>query len=215
MLEKKVLYLGTDPNHYATSAEVMHCPIIKMVPRDFTSFAIQHQLQDVSQYTHVVVTSKNAVQILMDALYFYSISLASLQEKIWVCIGSSTEQTLRDFGITESIVAGEETQDGVIKVLDVLDLNRAYLFYPRSAQARPTLACYLKVRQLRHQICDLYDTVTCRPAIAPILSNFNEVVFTSPSTVNAFFELFSVVPPHLILTPIGPITKQALERKMK
>lgn len=212
MAIKKVLYLGTDPSHYSACAEVTHYPVIRIVPRDFTSFHIAHQFADILQYTHIILTSKNAVKVVMDILKFYHIDLMRLHQLQWICIGSSTQRALNRFGVEKTLVAKEETQEGVMKLLDLLDLRDAYLFYPRSARARPTLSCYLKVRQLRHQICDVYDTYVAGVAPLPVLAEFDEVIFTSPSTVEAFFELFPVVPKTVKLISLGPITAQSLER---
>jgi uroporphyrinogen-III synthase len=209
---KKVLYLGTDPSHYSSCNEVTHYPVIHIAPRDFTSFHIIHQFADILQYTHLILTSKNAVKVFMDVVKFYHIDRAQMCQLQWICIGSSTQRALSHFGIEKIMVAKEETQEGVMNLLDRLDLRDAYLFYPRSAKARPTLSCYLKVRQLRHQICDLYDTHIAEVAPLPVLAEFDEVIFTSPSTVEAFFELFPIVPKNVKLVSLGPITARSLER---
>lgn len=212
MTEKKILYLGTDPSHYSTSKNVQHYPLIEMMPRNFQDFGIKCQFQDMPHYTHIILTSKNAIRIFLDALAFYHIPLTAMQGKQWICIGSSTTKTLQQYGAFQIATAQEETQEGVIKLLDLVDLENGYLFYPRSSRARPTLSCYLKVRQLRHQICDLYDTHAKAPAFMPHLSSFDEIIFTSPSTVEAFFEIFSTIPSQVKLTPVGPITKASLQR---
>lgn len=205
-----LLYLGTDPVKYESDATVTHCKMIEIVPRKFDNFEIKHQIADILEYTHIIFTSKNAVNIFMDALHFYGYSKRCLQGKEYLVIGSSTASALKKIGISHMHLAKKETQEGVMDLLDLLDLENAYIFYPRSSRARPTLSYYLRVRQLRHQICDLYDTKAASLSELPVLNEFDEVVFTSPSTVEAFFESFSVIPPSLKLTAIGPITEESL-----
>jgi len=214
MATGKLLYLGTDPTHYATVKEMIHYPIIDMTPRDFRSFSIAAQFADMREYTHIIFTSKTAVHVFMEAMEFYHIPLDSLKNVQWICIGASTDNVLRQYGIKSSSLAQEETQDGVIKLIDLLNLEDAYLFYPRSSRARPTLSCYLKIRQLRHQICDLYDTKAVASLQRLDLTQVDEVVFTSPSTVEAFFEMQLTIPPFLKFTPIGPITAEAIKTRL-
>lgn len=205
-----LLYLGTDPTKYVSDAIVTHCKMIEIVPRKFDSFDIKYQMEDLADYTHIIFTSKHAVNIFMEALHFYGYSKECLKKKEYLVIGSSTAKALQDAGINHMHVAAKETQEGVIDLLDILNLEQSYIFYPRSSRARPTLSYYLRIRQLRHQICDLYDTKAASLIDLPILSEFDEVVFTSPSIVEAFFEHFSVIPSSLKLTAIGPITKESL-----
>lgn len=206
-----LLYLGTDPANYVSESAITHCKIIEIIPRKFDSFEIKHQMEDILEYTHFIFTSKNAVSVFMDLLHFYGSSKDCLTGKECLVIGASTANTLRAAGVNNMQIAKQETQEGVIDLLDLLDLEQAYIFYPRSSRARPTLSYYLRVRQLRHQICNLYDTKAASFSDLPPLAEFDEVVFTSPSTVEAFFEKYSIIPSSLKLTAIGPVTKESLD----
>jgi len=86
---------------------------------------------------------------------------------------------------------------------------------PRSAIARPLLSGYLLEHEIKHKICSLYDTITHRPNELPDLKDVGEIIFTSPSTVHAFFEIFSYVPENIQLTSLGPITRDVLRKKMQ
>jgi uroporphyrinogen-III synthase len=99
----------------------------------------------------------------------------------------------------------------MMDLLDKLECERAYFFYPRSSKARPVLSYYLRVRKLRHQVCDLYDTLDHSGALLPPLEKFDEIVFTSPSTVEAFQKIQVTLPKNIIIKAIGPITKASLE----
>lgn len=108
-------------------------------------------------------------------------------------------------------LAPTATQEGVIELLQCLDLSSAYLFWPRSALARPVIADYLTRRGVSFHALDLYDTRPQAPLPLPNLDDFDEIVFTSPSTVKAFLTIFgSLLGGAKTLTPTGPITKEAL-----
>ena len=59
-------------------------------------------------------------------------------------------------------------------------------------------------------MCPIYDTRTVQPKVVPDLTKVDEIVFTSPSTVKAFLDVFSEIPQDKKLTTIGPVTEQAL-----
>lgn len=206
-----LLYLGTDPTYYASEKKIVHYPLIEIVPRDFESYAISHQFADFKNYTHVIVTSKYAAKVLFQALQHFKISIDEAKKKHFLSIGSSTTRALKEFGIESIATAEIETQEGMIDLLDTLsDVANAYFFYPRSSKARNVLSYYLRVRQLRHQICDLYDTKAVEAPL-PSLTEISEIVFTSPSTVEAFFSKTKTVPASIKLTSIGPVTEERLK----
>ena len=72
---------------------------------------------------------------------------------------------------------------------------------------------------LQHEIpyleCTLYDTVIVKPNPLPNLDEFDEIIFTSPSTVEGFLEAYKTLPSDKRLTPIGPVTADSLKSKTK
>ncbi len=209
---KKVLYLGTDPSHYVDEqAMIVHFPLIRILPKDFSEFKIQCQFEDLCQYTHFLLTSKHAVHVFVQALRAYGFALESIVDKHFLAIGPSTKEALEFYGIHHIQQPLFATQEGMMDLLDKLECERAYFFYPRSSKARPVLSYYLRVRKLRHQVCDLYDTLDHSGALLPPLEKFDEIVFTSPSTVEAFQKLQVTLPKNIIIKAIGPITKASLE----
>lgn len=183
--------MGTDPSRYGQ--EVVHCPLIETRP-----FPLSKQMCDDWQaFTHVILTSPNAARILTSQM--------SLQDKKILAIGKGTAEGLSCFA-----VASPETQEGMIELLKRTPLENSYLLYPRSSSARPLLANYLKEAGLKHQICDLYETIYLKPDPLPVLDDFDEIIFTSPSTVRAFLALYGSIPKIKIITCMGPITEQFL-----
>ncbi len=195
---KTILYIGTDPSHFQRRPQdrVLHYPVIKIVPRPI------HEVHFDNRFTHVIFTSKNAVKIFCS--YFSNVS------QTLIAIGTVTAQHLIAEGLTPHIIAEEETQEGLVKILSQLDWQGAHVFFPRSALSRPVLSQFFTERNIRFETCDLYDTVTYHLEPKPDLSAVDEIVFTSPSTVRAFIEIFGKLPKHKTLQAIGPITKLTL-----
>lgn len=198
-----VLYLGSDPTRYQEqrSETLIHFPVLEIVPRSLDSLPIVHLLTELPFFTHTIVTSKSTVAILGTRL---------LELKNIFAIGKSTAAALQVQGVLPRWVADEETQEGIISQLRLLDWTEdAYVFLPRSSLARSALENYFIFHNIRHQVCDLYDTKP-RATSPPSLDAITEIVFTSPSTVHAFSLLFPTPPPNILLTPLGPITTEAL-----
>lgn len=196
------LYLGTDPEH-CQAENLLHYPVIKIVPLKIPA----HIWEDFAQYSHILLTSKNAVQIFLAQL-----SDKSLLHKKLVAIGKSTAAKLTQVGYPPHLISRDESQEGVIQLLKTQDLSQAYLLYPRSSLARKKLESYLINRGVRHQICDLYETVFQKPEPVPDFTQIDEIIFTSPSTVKGFLAAFGSIPSNKKLTCIGPITEDELKK---
>lgn len=209
-MKKPSLYIGTTAEK---KEGVEFVPMIKTVAKDFDSFSIRHQFSDMKDYTHMIFTSKNAVKIFFEALKYFRIDKSFLRDKIFFCIGGITLKTLLDQVQVQTVLADLPTQEGLIETLDFYDLKQAYIFYPRSSRARPSLCQRLMLRQVRVQVCDLYDTHTTVPKNLPDLYSFDEIIFSSPSTVDAFMEIYPNIPKHLKMSAIGPITRQYLKQQ--
>ena len=193
VLGSRILYLGID-----APPGVFHYPVIRAERID--SLGLRHAFSFWERSTHMIFTSKNAVRLWPNGIH----------GKLCIAIGEATANEIRTRG-GDPWIASEATQEGVAALLETLDLRAAFLLYPRSKAARPFLAEYLQSRGLDHYVFDLYEPVFQKIEPAPDLADFDEIVFTSPSTVQAFLRIYPSVPARIALTPIGPITKKSLE----
>jgi len=197
---RKVLYLGTHLPSEPCQDALVHLPIIHTVPRKIPESIVA----DFSEYSHLIFTSPNAVAHFFDQ--------ASALHWKFIAVGKSTAQALSKRNLSADFIATDESQEGVVALLKMLDLDDAYLLLPRSSKARGVLDHFLRLRAIRHQIFHLYDTKTLIPKKLPDLSQFDAVFFTSPSTVEAFVQVFGQMPSHINVLWRGPVTKEALLR---
>lgn len=218
-MPKRILYLGLDPTHYPENGVITHWPIIKIVPRDICDPMIQKILCLFDHYTHVLITSKSTVEILSNYLLQLGISLNTWRKKITLAVGEVTADHLNAIGITPAAIASEETAEGLIAGFKKMTMDDAgrflkgmHVFWPHSSQSRPILRVFLAENCIRHTTCDLYDPRINIPGNLPDLESFEEIVFTSPSTVDAFLEIFGAFPMHAKLIPIGPVTGDYLNK---
>ncbi|CCB88314.1 hydroxymethylbilane synthase [Simkania negevensis] len=209
-MAETTLYLGLDPSNFKTENTLIHCPIIQIFPRDFNLPQIQYVFDDIPKYTHFIFTSKVGVNVFFDCLAHYQYGIDILEGKEIIAIGESTAKAARARGAHVTQVAKEETQEGIIRMLAVQNLDHAFVFLPCSALSRPDLAHFLMIKRIRHQLCKLYDTRAVELKNRPALEEIDEIVFTSPSTVDAFKKIFGEIPKNKKLIPIGPITQSKL-----
>ena len=186
-----ILYLGIDPSRWKGEGKILHYPVIR------TELIEWKEPVDWTLATHLLFTSRSAVQHWRQF------------DKQILTIGNATAQLLKEQGL-ECLIAPEATQEGVIALLETLDLTGAYLIWPRSERARNNVALYLEKRKVRFLAIDLYRTLFQKLEPVPSLDKIDEIVFTSPSTVDAFLEIYGTLPANKKLTPIGPITKKYL-----
>jgi uroporphyrinogen-III synthase len=191
---KKVLYLGLNPQFFLREEEIIHYPVIKLIPRDIKG--------PFTGLTYCLFTSKNSVRLFKEH--------ANLKDFKCISIGSSTSYFLKEEGIEPFIECSINTQEGLIEELQKLPKESSFL-YPRSSSARPLLASFLEKEGYLHQVVDLYDTVSEVPGEAPDLLEISEIFFTSPSTVEGFFKIYSSIPKGVKVSFQGPITEEAFD----
>ena len=196
------LYLGTDPSSVKHVEGLIHYPVIRTIPVSVPS----HIWDDFSEYTHILFTSKNGVSI------FLAQCSKPLTDKQLIAIGAATAARLHEFQVAPHFVAQEESQEGVIELLNQQDLTDAYMLYPRSSLARKKLENFFIERQVRYQVCDLYETQFQKLEPIPNLTDIKEIIFTSPTTVRGFLEIFGQLPHDKKLTCIGPVTEEELRK---
>lgn len=191
-----ILYLGLNPSRYLHEQPLLHYPVIRT--EKIMSERLLQAKKLWPRFTHVIFTSQTAVRYWFEEKIPFGKSV--------IAVGRATAIQLEKAGITP-LVAQEETQEGVIALLQMMDLKEAFILWPRSTQARPVLEQYLGDS---HFILDLYDTHLQRLEPVPDLNEVDEIVFTSPSTVRGFLAIYGSLPRNKILTGIGPVTRQAM-----
>ena len=212
---KKVLYLGVSPSHFISEDEVIHYPVIRLIPKNIQDERVLFCLNQLEKFSFCLLTSKNSVEILWDLCSQLSLSPEVCLRSKCISIGSITSSALRAKGVEPCLQALEATQEGLISCLQEKLAPDSYVFYPRSSLARPLLSNYLLSKGILHQVLDLYDTVYQALDPKPCLEEISEIVFTSPSTVDGFFKIFAKIPKNIKLSFQGPITKKKFHEKCR
>ncbi len=193
---KRVLYLGLRPPKNVEGGEVVHYPVIKIIPVPQPSV--------LPQYSHVIFTSQSTVTLVIK-------SEPSLDGKFVISVGRATTKLLESYGVRVSETANPEQAEGVIDLLEELDLTGACVYWPHSSRSRPLIAEYLERMGVQYDAPIVYETHLCRPREDVYVDDFDEVVFTSPSTVDGFLELFGELTSAKKIRCIGAVTNGYLQ----
>ena len=190
----------------------LHRPLIAIEPRPHKASFLQSLFADLADYTHILFTSKTAVHLFAEALEALRHPKEALLGKQIFAIGPATAEVLRRKKMAVSALAAVATQEGVMQLLRACDLRKAYFFLPQSSIARPRVRRFLQCRGVRHQVCPLYDLLFIAPNPSVHFAHFEQIVFTSPSTVRAFVAHFHQLPAPEKTVAMGPITHECLWR---
>jgi uroporphyrinogen-III synthase len=188
------LYLGIDPHLYPSA---IHYPVIRTTP-------LVTQIPSFDQFTHSIFTSRRAVD-------YWFLSHEGYITPVVLAIGRSTANQLKQYGV-DAIAPLIETQEGLVHLLKTIDLEGAHIFYPHAKIHRPILKEFFISKNIRYFACPLYETHFQQLEPLPDLALIDEIIFTSPSTVEGFLRIFKQLPKGKRLTCIGPVTQQALDR---
>lgn len=203
----KTLYLGLTPPQ---KDDVVHFPVIRIVQHSFDDESVVEMMAQWNAFTHLIFTSKSAVQTVGMYCETYR---HDAKDKIGIAVGKATAEEMEQYGFPVALIAEKEQAEGIVEVLDGLNLKDAFVLWPHSSLSRNIISNYLLDRKVKFSDVAVYNTVSVEVSRedAPNLDQFEKIVFTSPSTVEAFTKIYGDVELKAELVPIGPITREALE----
>lgn len=211
---KKILYFGLEISESwqkkQQSAKILHCPLIAIEPRSLKCTDIARAFSLLSEYTHVVMTSKVAVRLFFQGLDHYQVEV---KNKTFIAVGQATARAIADYGEQAAYIALEESSEGIVLMLESLDLSHASFLWPCSTLSRNVLPLFFERKGIRFCKVPFYSTVPNKNAqiiLRKHLADSDELVFTSPSSVDAYISFCKVIPRDKLITSIGPITETAL-----
>ena len=167
------------------------------------------------RYEWIVFTSTNAVRAVREKFEEYGLDARAFAGVKIACVGESTADAVRQFGIRPELVpSGEQSSEGLLADFppydDVLDpIDRVLL--PRADIATETLAAGLRDRGWEIDDVTAYRTVRAAPPAAEIRDaiksgGFQAVCFTSSSTVRNLVGIAGKPHARTVVACIGPQT---------
>lgn len=190
-----ILYLGLDPSRHHLRGKVTHYPVIRIEPLPF-------RRPDLSRFTHMILTSKSAVSLFFDGTSPFSGEI--------IAVGQATADALRGHGMVATLIAEEESSEGIVRALKGHELAGARILWPHSKRSRQVIPEWAKRCGVALEEVVVYDTIAQQPGPPPKLDSFDEIAFTSPSTVAGFLKIYGCLPKEKRLWTQGAVTGQAI-----
>jgi len=206
---KRVLFTGLSEERYFLDGIYFHLPLIKIVPlKNYQRFDVK--IKNIADYGWLVFASRYGVEYFFKRLFAIGLDTRSLATIKIAATGQSTSQRLLDYGVRVDLVPRLESSDGLVVALKKEKINKQLVFMPRSNLADKGLK--QKLGQLGAQVisCLAYNNVMPDNLPDIDLSFFNEIMFTSPSTVRNFKKRYGRPPANVELVSIGKTTQAAV-----
>lgn len=194
-------------------------PVIE-ISRLINPQILDQALLDLSSYDWLILTSVNGVAAVWERMAALGILELPAGLKV-ACIGPKTSAAAAKIGVQPDFVPEEYVAEAILPGLGELDGLKVLL--TRADLARPDLPEAIRNGGgIADDIC-AYRTLpaeTDQAILAEIANKTDVLTFTSPSTVENFFQIISDqgldplgLPGDPIVACIGPITAKAAEKK--
>jgi uroporphyrinogen III methyltransferase/synthase len=178
------LFTGTDPDHFLRYGPLLHWPLIRLESRPLAER--QQHLKDLLPGVRgLLFPSRFAVQSFLEAL-LQDGDVRALHGKLVLAVGPATEQELRQHGVRADGAA--DNLGGVQALAGRLtpEFTGRFLYPCSDASPQPDRITSLRAHGIELVPSVFYQNREAPPRDLPRLP-FNRVLFTSTSTVHAYF----------------------------
>ena len=232
---KPTLYTGTLPDIEKRNADYTYTPLIEI--NNSSIFSLKDALYDEENYEYykgkglawndddekkpkyVVFTSQHSISSTIECIP----ELLEEQENyIFISIGDTTTEALHNTGIKDVIQVEEDNRFGIIKWFEKEkekydEANARYedIIYPHSSLSPEDIPLALQELGFSVKSFVAYKNVMPEHPRLVNLNHFKRIVFTSPSTIDNFIELYDKLPENTEFITRGPITQKHLEEVLE
>jgi uroporphyrinogen III methyltransferase/synthase len=209
--KKKVLFTGLSKERFFIKDNYFHLPMIQISPLgDYRKF--DSHLRKVRDYDWVVFASRYGVEYFFQRLKKLGLDSRALGGIKIAAVGNSTKMRLLDFGVKADLVPVLESSKGLVEEFEKIDLKGKKIFLPRSDIADKGLES--EFRRLGAEVSTAFAYRNIPPGDLPDLDleAFDEIFFTSPSTVRNFKKRYKRVPEKVKIRHIGEVTLREIRR---
>lgn len=211
---KKILFTGLSSKSFFKNGIIFHLPMIEIKP--LNNYSTMHALiKKIEEFDWLVFSSRYGVVYFFTELFKIGFDSRNLNNKKIAAIGSSTANRLKEYGITVDLIPKRESSSGLIKEFKKMGIQGKRIFLPRSDIADKGLTENLKKLGAIVYPCVAYRNVM--PENLPELDlsgsgGFDEIIFSSPSTVKNFIKKYGNPPKRIKIKTIGPVTRKEAQK---
>jgi uroporphyrinogen III methyltransferase/synthase len=205
-----VLLTGTCSDDYTGTDAVTHLPLIKIQPVENNRLPCD-VIRQVGAFDWLVFTSRYAVRFFFDALKEQQVDIRALANVKIAAVGQTTATTLAGYHLYPDMLPAIASAEGLARCFEETGIKNQRILLPHSAKALPFLPDALQ--KMGNRIIDfpIYDNVVNGEIAKTDLSRFRKIIFTSPSCVDAFEQLYGSIPKGIPLIAKGKTTEERLK----
>ncbi len=205
----RILYLGTNAKKYSGLGNIVHLPLLKIEAVSFSKEEREKLKKELSSYDGIIFTSRFAIESFFEIIP--AAFLKKMKHLIFATIGEGTARALKSHGIQSTIVAAEETSQGLLKAMvNAVNVKGKKFLFPRSSLPNPYLRDELTKKGAFVKELTVYRNT--KPAKADFsFRQIGKVIFTSPSAVKNFLEDYGAIPSDWQIFAKGLVTQAALK----
>lgn len=208
---KKILFTGLSKERFFIKGTYFYLPLIKIeFIRDSRKF--DSYLKKINDFDWVVFTSRYGVEYFFKRLKNMNFDLRVLKGLKIAAIGSSTKNKLLSLGIRADLVPKNESSKGLIDKFKKEELNGKNIFMPRSDISDKGLSRAFENLGAKVSASVAYKNVMPKGLPDLDLNYFDEIMFTSPSTVRNFKLRYKKLPKKVKVNCIGEVTSKEVKK---
>ncbi|NQV04623.1 MAG: uroporphyrinogen-III C-methyltransferase [Candidatus Omnitrophica bacterium] len=208
---KRVLFTGLSKERFFGDATYHHLPLISIEPLDdYEEF--DGYLKEIKQFDWIVFASRYGVEYFFKRLREVGYDSRGLGKIKIAAVGKSTKERLLDFGISADLVPEKESSEGLIEEFKKIYLKGKLIFLPRSDISDKGLERSFQKLGAIVTASFAYRNKIAKDLPDLDLNNFDEIMFTSPSTVRNFKKRYISLPKDIRVKCIGDVTLKEAKR---
>lgn len=209
-----ILVTGTTKEEYEHLGNVIHTPLIKITESDRTDL-LREGLSKLETFDWLIFTSRYGVKYFFEWLRKEKKDIRKLSNSKIASVGKTTTLELENYNIYPELESATESAEGLIEYFKLHKINNQKILLPRSDKGLKYLS--EKLIELGNDILDMpiYKNSINTEAAMVDLSRIDQIVFASPSTIDAFIELYGYIPTNVKLVTKGKTTEEYLKNKIK
>ncbi|MDR1882677.1 MAG: uroporphyrinogen-III C-methyltransferase [Prevotella sp.] len=207
------LVTGTTCVEYAGAGNIVHTPLIKL--RKNEDKGLRKVLAEgISSHQWIVFTSRYGVRFFFEILNEIKFDMRSLGGTKIASIGKTTSAELGKYHIYPDVEPEPESAEGLIKYFKEIKLAKSRILLPRSDKGLKYLS--EELTRLGNYVTDapVYNNIVNKHAKKTDLTQFQKIIFASPSGVDAFKSLYGEIPGGVQLIARGRSTENKIKLEL-
>lgn len=211
--QHNILVTGTTNKEHKGEDKVVHTPLITV--KKASNSTINQLLKDgLKTYDWIIFTSQYGVQFFFETLDELNFDIRNLAGIKIGSVGETTTETLKKYRLYPDIESLTESAEGLVNYFKENDIKDQKILLPRSDKGLKYLSEQLE--KLKNEVTDLsiYENQVNENPQKVELSDFQKIIFSSPSGVDAFQLLYGNLPEGIQLIAKGKTTENKLKENL-